>query len=115
LRTGFVRGRPIHDPWRYYSARLVASGEADCVMWASAFDGEFDPPKRVDIALCAAGRGGKARVIFDVARPGVDGDSVLYDPRIGALVVQRGGAANTAPTVGATLAAIRARLESRPC
>jgi formylmethanofuran dehydrogenase subunit B len=115
LRTGFVRGRPVHDPWRYNSARLVASGEADCVMWACSFDGEFDPPKRVDIALCAAAAGVEARVVFDVARPGVDGDAVLYDARVGALVVQRGRAASTAPTVGAALAAIRARLEAPPC
>jgi formylmethanofuran dehydrogenase subunit B len=115
LRTGFVRGLPVHDPWRYNSARLVASGEADCVIWASSFDGESDPPKHVDIALCTAGVGAKARVVFDVARPGVDSDAVLYDPRVGALVVQRGRAAITAPTVGAALAAIRARLEAPSC
>ena len=115
LRTGFVRGRPVHDPWRYNSARLVASGEADCVIWASSFNGEFDPPKRVDIALCAGGVGPKARVMFDVARPDVDGDCIVYDPRVGALVAQRRQRASAAPSVGAALAAIRARLEAAPC
>ncbi|MCX7899529.1 MAG: formylmethanofuran dehydrogenase, partial [Methylocystis sp.] len=39
-RTGFGRGYPEHDPWRFEASRLVDSGEADAVMWISAFDGE---------------------------------------------------------------------------
>ena len=31
MRTGFGRGFPEHDTWRFDAARLVESGEADCV------------------------------------------------------------------------------------
>ena len=41
LRTSFARGRPEHDPWRYDARRLVETGEADAVVWISAFG---EPP-----------------------------------------------------------------------
>ena len=115
LRMGFVRGRPIHDPWRYDSARLIASGEADCVIWVSSIEGGAVAPQRVAIALCGAGAPPNADVHFAVARPGVDGDAILYDARVGALVAQKSSAARSGPTVASTLAAIRARLEGPPC
>jgi formylmethanofuran dehydrogenase subunit B len=37
MRTGFARGVPEHDPWRFEARRLVASGESDCVLWISAY------------------------------------------------------------------------------
>ena len=37
MRTGFARGHPEHDPWRYDAARLVDSGEADGALWISAY------------------------------------------------------------------------------
>src|SRR5262249_1212745 len=36
-RTGFGRGYPEHDPWRFDGARMAAEREADCVLWISAF------------------------------------------------------------------------------
>ena len=80
-----------------------------------SFDDDVDPPWSVDIALCGSRDRPQARVAFAVARPGVDCDAVLYDPRVGTFVTRRSPAATTTPTVGATLAAIRARLEAPPC
>ena len=37
MRTGFGRGYPEHDPWRFDATRLVESGEADCALWISAY------------------------------------------------------------------------------
>ena len=37
MRTGFGRGFPEHDPWLFDGQRLVDSGEADCVLWISAY------------------------------------------------------------------------------
>src|SRR5262249_3292689 len=37
MRTGFGRGYPEHDPWRFDGARMVAAREADCVLWVSAY------------------------------------------------------------------------------
>ena len=45
MRTGFGRGYPEHDPWRFDGARMVAAGEADCVLWISAF--RAAPPRCV--------------------------------------------------------------------
>ena len=42
-RTGFGRGYPEHDPWRFDARRLVESGEADAAVWISAYDGEPPP------------------------------------------------------------------------
>jgi len=115
FRTGFGRGRPVHDPWKYDSARLIASGEADCVIWVSSIDGGADPPQGVAIGLCGAGARPIARVQFTISRPGVECEGILYDARVGALVACRASATRTAPTVASTLAAIRARLEAPPC
>jgi formylmethanofuran dehydrogenase subunit B len=113
LRTGFARGRPQHDPWRYDARRLVASGEADCVIWVSALAEGALPSRPVDIALSAADA--PARVRFAVARPGLDSDAILYDNGVGTLVAMSASATSQRPTVGATLAAIRARLERSSC
>jgi formylmethanofuran dehydrogenase subunit B len=115
LRTGFARGAPHHDPWRYDSRRLISAGETDCVVWISSFERGAAPRAPVHVALCEPGVAAAARVRIDVARPGVDHDAVLYDPRIGALVVQTAARSQDKPTVAATLAAIRAEIGSAPC
>jgi len=114
-RTGFSRGAPHHDPWRYDSRRLISAGETDCVVWISSFERGAAPRAPVHVALCEPGVAAAARVRIDVARPGVDHDAVLYDPRIGALVVQTAARSQDKPTVAATLAAIRAEIGSAPC
>src|ERR1700740_2033371 len=43
MRTGLGRGYPEHDPWRFDGARMVASGEADCVLWISAYRAAAPP------------------------------------------------------------------------
>jgi formylmethanofuran dehydrogenase subunit B len=115
LRTGFARGRPEHDPWRYDSERLVAAGEVDCRIWISAHAGGAAPAAAVDVALCAPGVEAEARVRIDVAQPGADCDAILYDPRVGTLVVRPAAAATDKPSVATTLAAIRAQLGGAPC
>jgi formylmethanofuran dehydrogenase subunit B len=36
VRTGFGRGHPEHDPWRFGASRLIESGEADALIWISS-------------------------------------------------------------------------------
>ena len=43
VRTGFGRGYPEHDTWRFDSTRLVDSGEADAAIWISAYGAEAPP------------------------------------------------------------------------
>jgi formylmethanofuran dehydrogenase subunit B len=82
MRTGFGRGYPEHDPWRFDARRLVESGEADCVLWVSAY--RPAPPdwdaKVPTIALTAEGVRFRPspRVHIAVGRPGVDHDAVEY-------------------------------------
>jgi formylmethanofuran dehydrogenase subunit B len=110
LRTGFARGRPEHDPWRYDARRLVAAGETDCLIWVSAFDGGAAPPAGAAIAVCAPGAPAAARVSFAAARPGVESDAILFDAGVGTFVALCASAASPAPSVGEILSAIRLRL-----
>ncbi len=58
VRTGFGRGYPEHDTWRFESTRLIDSGEADAAIWISAYAPEAPPwTKQVPlIALTAPAR-----------------------------------------------------------
>src|SRR3984957_5274366 len=90
VRTGFGAGVPIHDTWRFDAERLVASGEADCVLWISPF-GATPPawPSEVNfIALCEPmTQFAKApNVHISVGRPGVDHDAVMHFSDVGTLV-----------------------------
>jgi formylmethanofuran dehydrogenase subunit B len=82
VRTGFGRGRPEHDPWRFDASRLIASREADCVVWISAYGG-VAPPWHADvpmIAMTAKETHFRAlpRVHFEVGHPGIDHDAVEH-------------------------------------
>jgi formylmethanofuran dehydrogenase subunit B len=43
LRLGFGDGMPRHDPWRFDGKRLLESGEADLLVWASNLLTEAPP------------------------------------------------------------------------
>ena len=118
MRTGFPHGAPEHDPWRYDARRLIATGEADCLLWVSSIEGGATAPAETKIVLCPreSQLGSISRVRFAVARPGVDVDGVLHDPRVGGFVAARGlSCAPREPTVAAVLAGIRVRLGGSPC
>ena len=90
MRTGFGRGFPEHDPWRFDSRRLVDGGEVDCVIWISAYSA--DPPgwreEPPTIALTAPGAAFRAapRVHIEVGRPGIDHAAVQHLVMADALV-----------------------------
>jgi formylmethanofuran dehydrogenase subunit B len=90
MRTGFGRGYPEHDPWRFDGARMVAGREADCVLWISAF--RTAPPPWADgpnvIALTTgdAALGSAPAVQIEVGRPGLDHDGIEHFASLGTLV-----------------------------
>lgn len=90
MRTGFARGYPEHDPWRFDVARLVDSGEADCALWISAYRAAAPQWKRrvPMIALTAPGARflHAPRVHIEVGCPGIDHDAVEHCPINGMLV-----------------------------
>jgi formylmethanofuran dehydrogenase subunit B len=122
MRTGFGRGYPEHDPWRFDATRLIESGEADCALWISAYRAAAPQWKRhlPTIALT----GGQAsfprapRVHIEVGRPGTDHDAVEHVPATGTLVAVAAAKPGEAVAVADVVARIAAALPSAgawPC
>jgi len=53
LRSGFGRGFPEFDPWRFDAARMIASGEADLRVWVGA---QVDPLTGLPAAASPPGK-----------------------------------------------------------
>ena len=45
MRTSYARGYPEHDPYHFSTDSLLASGEADALLWVSSFNPERTPPQ----------------------------------------------------------------------
>lgn len=116
-RTGFARGRPEHDPWRFDAARLVASGEADAVLWICALAPLTPPWTRPvpTVALVPPGTqfATTPEVAIAVGCPGVHHQAMLYDPALGTIVARAPTSPDAAlPSVADVLRRIAAAL---PC
>ena len=90
-RVGFGRHQPEHDPWRFDSARQVASGEADAALWLAAL-----PAPKPDwlgrlpsVAIVGEGgteaRGDVAEIVLTVGVPGQSTGGALWNARRGAI------------------------------
>ena len=51
LRISFADGTPLHDPWRFDGRRMLATGEADALLWATTLVAE--PPPAADLPVVA--------------------------------------------------------------
>jgi formylmethanofuran dehydrogenase subunit B len=115
LRTGFPRGYPEHDPWRFEARRLVESGEADAVLWISAFGNP--PPSWLEavptVLVADELESSRAVTVLHVGRPGRDHDAVLYDRRTGTLVGVAASSPRALPTAADALNGIAQRLAAR--
>jgi formylmethanofuran dehydrogenase subunit B len=122
MRTGFGRGYPEHDPWRFDATRLVETGEADCALWISAYRPAAPDWKR-DVPLIAlTGQGANfrrtPRVHIDVGRPGTDHDAVEHFPATGTLVAVTARKRSASISVADAVAQIASALPSAgawPC
>jgi formylmethanofuran dehydrogenase subunit B len=117
VRTGFGRGYPEHDPWRFDAKRIVAGGEADCALWVSAY--QPAPPNWKaaipTIALSAGTLSGGAwpsssQVHIQVGRPVLDHDAVEHDATTGMIVARATSRKSALPSVAETIARIAAAL-----
>lgn len=121
MRTGFARGYPEHDPWRFDARRLIESGEADCLVYISAYDRTVSPvydPALTTIALCGPDTSGRdhSQVRIEVARPGFDHDAVQHSAETGTLASMKASKPSDAISVAGAIAAIAAHLpEHEPC
>jgi formylmethanofuran dehydrogenase subunit B len=118
VRTGWGRSCPEHDPWQYRAARLVESGETDCVVWISAYQAATpewrgEPPT---IALAPAGaKFAKApRVHIAVGAPGRDHDGVEHHPTLGSFAAMAATSPSAALSVAAAIDSITAHLTTGP-
>ena len=115
-RTGFGRGYPEHDSWRFDAKRLVESGEADAALWISSYDGEAPPWSRADVPLITLAPRGKEPghgLYIEVGRPGVTHDAVEYAQDIGAMTLRKATAPSAEPDVSAVIHAIMAHLSEK--
>jgi formylmethanofuran dehydrogenase subunit B len=118
LRTGFGRGVPEHDPWRFEASRLVDSGEADCAVWISAYGAQ--PPTWTRnlplIALTGNPNILKAHVTIAVGRPGLDHDAVEHLAATGTLAAVSARHPESRASVASVLSKIITKLPAaRPC
>ncbi len=82
FRTGFGSGVPEYDPQRFATARLLAQGEADALLWIASFDERRGPPAAV-VPTVVLGRPGmvcerEPEVFIPVGTPGVDHAGHLF-------------------------------------
>jgi formylmethanofuran dehydrogenase subunit B len=120
LRTGFARGFPEFDPWRYDVARMIAAGEADLHLRISA---TITQPqrKRGRMALIALAKTEEpvagAAVTIAIGEAGVDHDAVVYSNRTGSLRSTAAHAASQLPSVAMIIRLVASHVfaEALPC
>jgi formylmethanofuran dehydrogenase subunit B len=118
-RTGFGRGFPEFDPWRFDVARAIAAGEADLHLWISA----GGAPRKADgVALVAlaktTGPVTGAEVTIAIGEAGVDHDAVVYSSRTGTLAAAEAQALSGLPSAATVIRGIAKHVPaeaSLPC
>jgi formylmethanofuran dehydrogenase subunit B len=122
MRTGFGRGFPEHDPWRFDGARMAASREADCLLWISAYRAAAPiADARAPVIALTSGeamRLDRPAIQIEVGRPGIDHDAVEHGPAIGTLVAlaaaaKTNDALSVADAIGRIAAALPGKGEPR--
>jgi formylmethanofuran dehydrogenase subunit B len=80
-RISYARGFPEYDPYHNSTARLLASGEADTLVWVSSLS--LAPPPASDVPTVVIGRSGmrferEPEVFIPVGVPGIDFAGHMY-------------------------------------
>ncbi|QSA96953.1 formylmethanofuran dehydrogenase subunit B [Methylococcus sp. EFPC2] len=81
-RISYARGYPEYDPYHNSTARLLAEGEADALVWVSTLNAKQTPPA-ASIPTIVIGRSGmvfekEPDVYIPVGAPGIDHDGHMY-------------------------------------
>lgn len=118
VRMSFRHGYPDYDPYHYAAARMLEHGEADALLWISAFDPERLPPEiraRGPVASIVLGHPHMdlphpPDVFIPVATPGIDHAGALFRcDGVVSLPLRKLREAET-PSAGEALHAIAAHL-----
>ncbi len=115
IRTGFGRGYPEHDVWRFDANRLVDTGEADAALWISAY-GATAPGWRRKVPFVALTIPGTTfpyppKVQIEVGTPGQDHDSIEWAREITTFATIPAKAASDAPRVADVIGQISEHLK----
>ncbi|MHA6641259.1 tungsten formylmethanofuran dehydrogenase [Mesorhizobium sp. A623] len=120
-RTGFSRGFPEYDPWRYDVARMIAAGEADLHLWIAP-DASQKPKTPKSVSLIALTKTVQpvtsAAVTIAIGEAGIDHDGVVYSARAGTLRAVSAGAVSQLPSTAAVLRTIAGHFDAEaalPC
>jgi formylmethanofuran dehydrogenase subunit B len=114
LRVSLATGKPMYDPERFDIARMIASGEGDCLLWTASFSPELAPPPTTLPTILVATPGVRlARppaVFIPVGTPGIDhhGDLIRCDSVV--TLPLRAHRDRGLPSVAAVASAIADRL-----
>jgi formylmethanofuran dehydrogenase subunit B len=120
-RTGFARGFPEFDPWRFDIERMIAADEADLHLRIST--GTSGPaPKGKNIPLIVLAKTLKpaagAAVTIAIGEPGRDHDAVSWSARTGTINAVGASAASDLPSAASVIVAIGASIPAEaplPC
>lgn len=82
MRTSYARAYPEHDPYHFSTDRLLASGEADALLWVSSFDPGRTPPQ-TELPLIVCGHpdmkfAREPEVFIPVGLPGADHAGIKF-------------------------------------
>lgn len=104
-RFGMVRGVPKGDDWRFDGRRLVASGEADAVLWVGPLAAGLPDwlPAAGTVALVPPGQAAAAEVVIEVGVPGIDHGGTLYEARRDGLSYLEPAAPSARPRAAAVI------------
>ncbi|CAH2404405.1 tungsten formylmethanofuran dehydrogenase [Mesorhizobium ventifaucium] len=121
LRTGFARGFPEFDPWRYDVARMIAAGEADLHLRISSSIVQ-PQKKRNRMALIALAKTQEpvagAAVTIAIGEAGVDHQAVVYSSRTGSLRSVDARAASELPSAATVIRLVASHVSAEaalPC
>ena len=114
VRTGFARAFPEHDPWIFDGHRVVSEGEADCLLWISAYRGVAPPWRTAPPTIALTARDANfekpPRVHIAVGCPGIDHAGVEYLSSTGTLAPVEAKKPSGAISVSEVIARIIAAL-----
>ncbi|MGH6818933.1 MAG: tungsten formylmethanofuran dehydrogenase [Methylovirgula sp.] len=114
IRTGFGRGYPEHDIWRFDVNRMVDADEADAALWISAYSNEVPQWKRhipfVALAKPQTRFLYPPRVKIEVGAPGEDHDAIEFSQEIATFALTHAKSASDAPRVADVIGRIEQNL-----
>jgi len=114
MRTSYARTYPEHDPYHFSTDRLLASGEADALLWVSSFNPDRTPPL-ANVPTVVFGHAHmqlehEPDVFIPIGMPGADHKGIMFrTDNVVALPIQQ-LRDSTLPTLGAVLSAIEQAL-----